>query len=96
MARSAVISAIVAAAVTASAFVFNPSPEQHRARIKQVIGERSPVAGALGLGALTAFMSTYHSLGVASYTTVDEDTMSIGALGVVVVLEPEQKHKHKE
>jgi hypothetical protein len=51
------------------------------------------MAGALGLGALTAFMSTYHSLGVASYTTVDDDTMSIGALGMIVVLEPEQKHE---
>ncbi|HQR72732.1 MAG TPA: hypothetical protein PLE54_19205 [Burkholderiaceae bacterium] len=96
MAKSAVISAIVAAAVTASAFVFNPSPEQHRTKIKQVISERDPMAGALGLGVLTAFMSTYHSLGVASYTTVDDETMSVGALGVVVVLEPKQKHKHKE
>jgi hypothetical protein len=93
MAKSAVVSAVVAAAVTASAFLLNPSPGKHRAEIKRVLAERDPMAGALGLGALTAFMSTYHSLGVASYTTVDDDTMSIGALGMIVVLEPEQKHE---
>jgi hypothetical protein len=90
MAKTAVVSAIVAAAVTAAAFELNPSPEQHRDRIKQAIAERSPLAGALGIGAFTAFVSTYHTLGVASYTTVDERKVSVGALGMVFVLEPEQ------
>jgi hypothetical protein len=90
MARTAAISAVAAAAVTAAAFLFNPSPEQHRARIKEAIAERSPLAGALGVGALTAFTSTYHPLGVASYTTVNERTVSVGALGMVYVLQPSQ------
>ena len=85
MARPVFVSAVVAAAVTAAAFLLNPSPEQHRSRIKDVIAERNPLAGALGVGALTAFVSTYHSLGVASYTTVDDRTVSIGALGMVHV-----------
>lgn len=88
MAKAATLSAIVAAALTAAAFLLNPSPEQHRAKIKEAIAERSPLAGALGLGALTAFTSTYHPLGVASYTTVNERTVSVGALGMVFVLEP--------
>ena len=88
MARSTVVSAVVAAAVTAAAFLLNPTPEQHRERIKQAIGERSPIAGALGLGALTAFTSTYHPLGVASYTTVNDRTVSVGAFGMVFVLQP--------
>ena len=76
MARAPVLTAIVAtAAVTAGAAVFNPTPEQHRARIKQAVTERSPIAGALGVGALTAFVSSYHSIGVASYTTVDGKTV---------------------
>ena len=87
MTRPALVSAIAAAAVTAAAFLLNPSAEQHRARIKQAIAERSPLAGALGLGALTAFTSTYHPLGVASYTTVNERTVSIGAFGMVFVLQ---------
>lgn len=90
MAKAVVVSAVMAAAVTAAAFVLNPSPEQHRAKIKEAIAERSPLAGALGLGALTAFTSTYHPLGVASYTTVDGRTVSVGALGMVFVLEPRQ------
>lgn len=91
MTRSAAISAAIAVAVTAAAFLLNPSPEQHRARIKEAIAERSPLAGALGIGVLKAFASTYHSLGVASYTTVDDSTVSIGALGIVFVLEPRQE-----
>lgn len=90
MAQAAAISAAVAAAVTAAAFLLNPSPEQHRERIKSAIAERSPLAGALGIGALTAFTSTYHPLGVASYTTVNDRTVSVGVLGMVFVLQPRE------
>ena len=85
MVKTVVVSAGVAAAVTAAAFLLNPSPEQHRAKIKAVISERSPIAGALGIGSLTAFTSTYHTLGVASYTTANDKIVSVGAFGVVVV-----------
>ncbi len=91
MARTVVVSAVAAAAVTAAAFVLNPSAERHRAKIKATLAERSPVAAALGIGALTAFASTYHPLGVISYTTVNDKTLSIGALGMVVVLEPSKE-----
>ncbi len=47
-------------------------------------------AAALGLGALAAFTSTYHPLGVASYTTVNGRTVSVGAFGMVVVLDGER------
>lgn len=88
MSRAVAVTAVVAAAVTAAAFLLNPSPEQHRARIKEAIAERSPIAGALGIGALTAFTSTYHPLGIASYTTANGRTVSVGALGMIYVLEP--------
>ncbi|HTP73433.1 MAG TPA: hypothetical protein VML58_14535 [Burkholderiaceae bacterium] len=71
--------------IVALAFLLNPSPEQHRARIKAVISERSAVAKTLGVGALTAFVSSYTSLGIASYTTVNGRTLSIGVLGIVYV-----------
>lgn len=67
------------------AFLTNPSPERHRAKVRQAVAERSPLAGALGIGALTAFVSTYHPLGVASYTTVDDRVVSVGAFGYVHV-----------
>lgn len=88
MTRSAVIAALATGIAVALAFVLNPSPEQHRAKIKHAIAERSPLAGALGLGALTAFTSTYHPLGVASYTTGNDRVLSFGAFGVVFVLNP--------
>lgn len=90
MTKGPVVSTLVALAVVALAFALNPSPEQHRAKIRQVISERSLVAKAFGIGALTAFTSNYHQLGVASYTTVNDRTVSVGAFGMVFVREPSQ------
>jgi uncharacterized membrane protein YdcZ (DUF606 family) len=88
MLKTSLISAAVGAAVVVAAFVLNPSPEQHRAEIRSAIAERSQLAGLLGIGALTAFASTYHPLGVASYTTVNDHVVSIGAFGMVFVRQP--------
>ena len=77
--------ALVLVAVLLLAVVLNPSPERHRARIKETIGERSPVARMFGVGSLAAFASSYHSLGVASYTTAGDRTLSFGVLGMVFV-----------
>jgi hypothetical protein len=75
----------VAGAVVVLAFLLNPSPERHRTKIKEAMAARSPVARVLSLGSLAAFASTYHSLGVASYTTAGERTLSVGVLGLVYV-----------
>jgi hypothetical protein len=88
MPKSPLIPLACVAALALLAFVTNPSPERHREKIKTAIAERSPLASVLGLGALTAFTSTYHPLGVASYTTVNERTVSIGAFGMVFVRQP--------
>ncbi|HZY18040.1 MAG TPA: hypothetical protein VFE82_06120 [Ramlibacter sp.] len=77
--------AVAAAVLAAAAFLLNPTPEQHRAKIRSTIAQRSPLAGAMGLGALAAFTSSYHSLGIASYTTVNGRISSIGVLGWVYV-----------
>jgi hypothetical protein len=74
-----------AAALVLLAVLLNPSAQQHRARIKAAVADRNPVAGALGVGALTAFASSYHSLGVASYMTAGDKTVSYGAFGMVFV-----------
>jgi hypothetical protein len=71
------------AVLLALAMALNPSPEKHRAAIKQAIAERSPLAGALGVGVLTAFVSSYRSLGVASYTMVNDRLATFGAFGMV-------------
>lgn len=87
MTKTPAISAIAALVVVALAFALNPSPERHRDQIRKAIAERSPIAGLLGLGAITAFVSTYHPLGVASYTTVDDRVVSVGAFGMVLYIQ---------
>jgi hypothetical protein len=87
MTKSKFAPAIVAVIVLVLAFVLNPSPERHRQKIREATGQRSPVARVLGLGAVAAFASTYHSLGIASYTTAGDRTLSVGALGLVYVLQ---------
>jgi hypothetical protein len=88
MSKNVVGSAVVSLIVVALAFALNPSPEKHREEISKAMAARSPLAAVLGLGALTAFVSTYHPLGVASYTTVNDRVVSVGAFGVVVFIEP--------
>lgn len=87
MAKSSFLPVIATAGVIALAFALNPSPEKHRDKIKQVISERSQVERILGIGHLTSFVSQYHSLGVGSYTTVNEKLTSAGAFGMVFVLD---------
>ena len=90
MAKAHWMSAAIGAGAVAAAVALNPSPERHREKIRATVAERSPLAGALGVGALAAFVSSYHSLGISSYTTVKDKTLSIGVLGMVFVLEPQQ------
>ena len=84
--KKSAASLLVAAIVLVLAFLLNPSPERHRDRIRDALGERSPAMRTLGLGSLAAFLSSYRSLGVASYTTVNGKTASVGAFGMVFVL----------
>lgn len=91
MSKPAVIVAILLVLAGVLAFQFNPTPEMHRAKIRQAVGERSPLLGAIGVGSLRAFLSNYHSLGVASYTKVGDRTVSVGAYGYVHVLDNAKK-----
>ncbi len=87
MSKTRFLPVILLATGVVGAFVLNPSADQHREKIKVVVSERSPVEGLLGLGQLTSFVSKYHSVGLASYTTVGDKTASIGAFGVVYVVD---------
>ena len=77
--------ALVVLGVAAAAL--NPSADKHRTRIKEAVAERSQIAKVLGVGHLAAFVSQYHSVGVASYTTVNDKLTSVGAFGIVVTTE---------
>lgn len=76
---------VLAAVAFGLAFVLNPGPERHRDRLKAEVAARSPVAGALKLGHVAAFVTQYHTLGVASYTTIGDRTVTVGAFGFVFV-----------
>jgi hypothetical protein len=86
MSKSITAFFVVAVALVA-AIARNPSAEKHRTKIKEAIAERSQLASVLGVGQLTAFASNYHSIGVASYTTVNGKTISVGVFGMVFVSE---------
>lgn len=77
------LAALVVLAVVA--FVANPGPEAHRNKLKSEIAARSQIAAVLQLGSLAAFVSEYHTLGLASYSTVNGRTVSYGAFGLVYV-----------
>lgn len=89
MIKNTFITAIVVLVTVGLAVAFNPAPEKHRATIEATTAERSPVAGLLGIGVLTAFVSNYHSVGVASYTTVNDKVVTVGAFGMVILLNQE-------
>jgi hypothetical protein len=78
------VSILVVAGLLAAALALNPSADKHRSKIKESIAERSQVDKVLGLGHLAAFVAQYHSLGVASYTTVNGKVASVGAFGLVL------------
>lgn len=65
--------------------LLNPSAESHREHIRDAVNGRSQLEGAFGVGQLKAFMASYHSLGLASYTTVNDKVQSVGLLGAVYV-----------
>ncbi|MFN4330240.1 MAG: hypothetical protein ACK4FF_15350 [Limnobacter sp.] len=78
---------LIGVAIVAAAVVLNPSAERHRDHIKEATAERSPLAGMIGLGSLAAMASNYHSIGVASYTSVRDKTVTVGAFGMVFLLD---------
>ena len=69
--------------------VTNPSVDTHRDAIAREFKQERPLAGAVGLGALSAQLPEYHSVVLGSYTTVGDEVTSIGALGMVWVVDIE-------
>jgi hypothetical protein len=77
---------LVVLAAVGVASLLNPSADAHHAQLKAAVAERSPLAALLRLGDLTAFASRYHTVVVASYTTLDDELLTVGAFGLVWVL----------
>lgn len=75
-----VIAALLLAALT------NPGAERHREKITATLSERSELNRLLGVGRIASFVSTYHTLGIASYSKVGDEVVAIGAYGMVFVI----------
>ncbi len=69
--------------------VTNPSADTHRKAIADEYKAERPLAGAIGLGTLTAQLPEYHSAVLGSYTTAGDEITSIGVLGMVWVVHAE-------
>ena len=76
---------VIAVVALLLALALNPGPDAHREKLKNEIAARSQIAAVLRVGNLAAFASTYRTLGVASYSTVNDKVVTYGALGVVFV-----------
>jgi hypothetical protein len=67
--------------------VTNPSAESHRQELAADFAAERPLAGAVGLGTITAQLPEYHSAVLGSYTTAGDEIASIGLLGMVWVVD---------
>jgi hypothetical protein len=84
----AVIAVLV---LLAAAFLLNPGADAHRDKLQREIAARSRIAGLLRLGNLAALASSYHTLGVASYSKINDRVVTYGAFGVVFVPDLERR-----
>lgn len=80
--------AIVVVVILLAAVALNPSKQRHDDALRKKVADQSPIAGMLGLGRIMSWTTSYHSLGIASYTTSDDRVISVGALGIVYVRLP--------
>jgi hypothetical protein len=61
----------------------NPSKEQHRDAFRGAVRRELPLASLLGAGRVASWLTDYHSLGVASFSTLDGSVVTFGAFGIV-------------
>ena len=87
MSNKSLVSLAAICTLAIPAVMFNPTADKHRETIQEVLAGRSQFNRCLGVGTLTAFMSNSHSVGVASYTIVNDKVASIGMFGMVFVTE---------
>ena len=87
-AGGALLGVLVVLALAILLAVTNPSADVHRKAIADDYKARRPLAGAVGLGVLTAQLPEYHTAVLGSYTTAGDELTSIGLLGMVFVLDP--------
>ena len=89
--RSPLLGLLVVLGIAILLAVTNPSADSHRKSIAADFAAERPLAGAVGLGTLTAQLPEYHSAVLGSYTTAGDELTSIGLLGMVWVVDVETR-----
>lgn len=67
------------------AAISNPSHTAHREKIKSTFKQDNPLISAVGGGEVYSRLLDYHSYLIFSKTTLDDETVSTGMLGMVWV-----------
>jgi hypothetical protein len=81
----ALIAVVAAAALAILLAVSNPGPEAHKQAIRDAVYKDQPLASALGLGVLSSELATYDSYLFWSTMKIEDDRITVGALGRVRV-----------
>lgn len=71
-------------AIIALAALSNPPKQRHDKVIREQVRKSHPVLSLFGGGRLASWVAGYHSVGIASYTTIDNEVVTFGAFGIVV------------
>ena len=71
--------------VIVAAALANPSEDQHQDHIIAQYKADNPISGTLGVGHAFAEVVTYHNYVFFSKTTIGEEQISIGGLGILEV-----------
>lgn len=84
MASKSIRGIVAVLCLVALAVLSNPRKSRHDRAIQRDMKKSHPVASFFGAGSLASAMAEYHSIGVAFYTTLDDEIATVGAFGVVI------------
>jgi hypothetical protein len=82
-ASTPVLGVVVTLLVVILLVVTNSTEEMHCKALSQEYGHERPVAGAIGLGAVSASLVEHQSVLIGSYTFESAKLMSLDMLGIV-------------
>ncbi len=78
--------AIVIVLVLIFALVSNPEFEKHQSKINEKFAQENPIASSLGGGRLYSELVKYKDFYVFSYTSRNQEVVSIGIFSLVLVI----------
>lgn len=77
---------IVIVLVVVFALVSNPGFEKHQSKINEKFAQENPIAGSLGGGRLYSGLVKYKDFYVFSYTSRNQEVVSVGFFSLVLVI----------